>query len=150
MILLDTNVLVYTLNGTAAQHLSSRAVVQAAIDGQLPAILVPQVLLELFAVVTNPRRVLRPLDAAAAWDQVQILRANVPVLDLRADALDVLGELVRDRRPRGAAVYDLFLAAQMRTHGVETICTYNTADFVRVPGIEALTPDEVLARYRLR
>jgi predicted nucleic acid-binding protein len=57
----------------------------------------------------------------------------------------VLGELVVSRRPVGGAVYDLHLAAQMHSHGVDAVCTYNGQDFARVPGISAVTPAQVLA-----
>lgn len=145
MILLDTNVLVYALNADAPQHPASRAVVQAAFDRRLPGIIVPQVLVEFLAVVTSSRRVTRPLDPSRAWEQVAMFRANLPVLDLRLGALSVLGELMIAQPTTGRGVFDLFLAAQMRTHGVGTICTYNGSDFDQLPDVEAVTPDDALA-----
>lgn len=73
MILLDANVLVYAVNADAPQHSASRTVVRAAFDGQLPGVLVPQVLVEFLAVVANQRRVRYPLDPATAWEQMGIL-----------------------------------------------------------------------------
>jgi toxin-antitoxin system PIN domain toxin len=145
VILLDTDVLVYAVNADAPQHSSSQAVVQAAFDRHILAAVVPQILLEFLAVVTNPRRVTRPLDPARAWEQVEILRVNLPVLGLELDALTMLGELVIAHRPAGRGIFDLFLAAQMRTHGVRTICTYNGSDFDRLRDVEAVTPEEALA-----
>jgi toxin-antitoxin system PIN domain toxin len=145
VILLDTNVLVYAVNVDAPQHSSSLAVVQAAFDRHILAAVVPQILLEFLAVVTNPRRVTRPLDAAPAWDQVEILRANLPVLGLEPEALTTLGELVIAHRPAGRGIFDLFLAAQMRTHDIRIICTYNGSDFDRVRDVEAVTPEDALA-----
>ena len=146
MMLLDANVLVYAVNADSPQHVASRGVVDAALDGQVPGVLVPQVLLEFLAVVTHPHRVRRPLDPIRAWEQVATLRAGLPVLEVRPAALTVLGELVMARRPAGADIFDLSLVAQMRTHGVATICTYNRPDFARLTGVQALTPEEVLAR----
>jgi toxin-antitoxin system PIN domain toxin len=145
VILLDTNVLVYAVNADAPQHSSSQAVVQAAFERHILAAVVPQILLEFMAVVTNPRRVTRPLDPAQAWEQVEILRVNLPVLGLEPDALTMLGELVIAHRPAGRGIFDLFLAAQMRTHGVRTICTYNGSDFDRLHDVEVVTPEEALA-----
>jgi len=145
VILLDTNVLVYGVNADAPQHSSSQAVIQAAFDRHILAAVVPQILLEFLAVVTSPRRVIRPLDAAEAWEQVEILRVNLPVLGLEPEALTILGELVLAHRPAGRGIFDLFLAAQMRTHGIRTICTYNGSDFDRLRDVEALTPEEALA-----
>ena len=145
MILLDTNVLVYAVNADAPQHASSQALVQAAFDRRVHAALVPQILLEFLAIVTNPRRVTRPLDPGQAWEQVEILRVNLPVLGLEPEAVTILGELVIAHRPAGRGIFDLFLAAQMRTHVIRTICTYNTSDFDRLRDVEALTPDDALA-----
>lgn len=150
MILLDANVLVYAIDTDSPRHLASRAVVQAAFDGRLPAVLVPQVLLEFLAVATHPRRVRHPLGPALAWEQVLALRARLPVLELQQGALTVLGELLAAHPTIGSDIFDLFLIAQMRTHRITTVCTYNGPDFARAPGVEALTAEELLARYALR
>ncbi len=149
MILLDSNVLVYATAADAPQHPPSHAVVEAALDGRLPAVLIHQVLLEFMAVATHPRRVEHPLDPQTAWQQVIALQAHLPLLELRPMALGLLGELVLAHRPAGSDVFDLFLVAQMRTHGVTALCTYNTRHFARIPTIETLTPEDVLARYGL-
>lgn len=146
MILFDANVLVYATNADAPQHGPSHTVVRAALDGRVAGVLVPQVLLEFFAVVTHRLRVRRPLDASRAWEQVAALRASLPVLEVRPEALTILGELVLAGQPEGGAIFDLFLIAQMRTHGVGTICTYSAADFAGRPGILALRPEDVLSR----
>jgi predicted nucleic acid-binding protein len=144
VILLDTNVLVYAVNADSPQYSASRAMVQAALDRRLAGVLVPQILLEFFAVTTNSRRVTRPLGSEQAWEQVAMLRANLPVLDLRPTAFTILGELVAARRSTGRSIFDLFLAAQMRIHGVRSICTYNGSDFGQLPDIEAVTPEDAL------
>lgn len=144
---MDANVLVYAINTVAPQHGASRALVRAALDGRVPGVLVPQVLLECFATVSSPRRIPSPVDAPEAWRWVEILRTGLPILELRPEALTLLGQLLASRPVRGSGIFDLFLAAQMRSHGISTICTYNVRDFDRLPGIEALTPEELLARY---
>jgi predicted nucleic acid-binding protein len=123
--------------------------VEGTLNGSLPGVLVPQVLLEFLAVVTHPRRIAHPLDADRAWEEVEALRASVPLLELLPASLSVLGELITRHRPAGGRLFDLFLAAQMRTHGVATICTYNGSHFAGIAGVEALTPEEVLSRHQL-
>ncbi len=66
MILPDANVLVYALNEDAVEHRDSRAVVDAALEGVLPRVLVPQVLVEAYAVLTDARRVRKPLEPEVA------------------------------------------------------------------------------------
>lgn len=45
----------------------------------------------------------------------------------------------------GRQVYDARLAAVMRAHGIDRILTFNTADFLRYPGITAVHPRDVVA-----
>ncbi len=61
MILLDTNVLVYAINEDSPQHPKAPAAVTVALEGAIPGVLVPQVLLEAFAVLTDRRSVKQPL-----------------------------------------------------------------------------------------
>jgi uncharacterized protein len=149
MILLDANVLVYAVNQAAPQHPTSLAVVQAAVDDRVPGVLVPQVLLEFWATVTNPRRIQKPLEPVRAWEAVDDFRAGIEVLEVLAEALALLGGLVRRYRPTGAQLFDLYLVAQMQSHGVPRICTYNVDDFDAIAGVEILTPEDVAARYEI-
>jgi toxin-antitoxin system PIN domain toxin len=147
--LLDTNVLVYAINADAPKHETSHSLVETAVAGGVAAVLVPQVLLEFLAVVTSARRVSRPLDTRRAWEHVAALRSRLPVLDVKPAALTVFGELITSRRPAGRAIFDLFLAAQMRTYNVGVICTYNVADFATFPHLEVITPENALERNGL-
>lgn len=101
--------------------------------------------MEFLAVTTNARRVVEPIDLPTAWRQIQRFRANFTVLNLEPADLDLLGLLLQSNSRSGQRVYDLFLVAQMQTHGITQICTYNTRDFAGIPSIEALTPEQVLA-----
>jgi predicted nucleic acid-binding protein len=47
-------------------------------------------------------------------------------------------------RVSGVQVHDTRLAAAMYVHGVKQILTFNTRDFTRFTGIEALLPKDVL------
>ena len=145
MILLDANILVYSINERAPQNTPAVHLIVAAQERRFPAVLVPQTILEFIATVTNPRRVSDPLSFAAVRETIDLLLDKVPVLPVESSALSRLADLL-DSYPRtGSRIYDLFLVAQMQTHGISQICTYNVRDFSGLPGIEALTPDHVLA-----
>jgi len=146
LILLDTNILVYALNENAVQHGACFKLLEAAVNGQFPAVLVPQVLLECYSVVTSPRRVPNPLRPRQILAEMRIWRTTIPTLEVRTEALAELDHLAGATQRPGAEVYDLFLVAQMRTHRVREICTVNLRDF-RIPGIRAYLPEQTLARY---
>ena len=143
MILLDANILVYALITSAPQHAACMAVVTAALAGRIPGVTFPQTLLEFWSVITSPRRVQRPLNPLRAWERVNALRSGLQLLDLHPEAFLLMDRLVAERRPTGRQIFDLFLIAQMRTHGVTMICTYNTSDFTGFAGIEALTAEDL-------
>lgn len=147
MILLDTNVVVYTLDRSSPQHRDCRRLLELVQAGRVAATLLPQVFVECYSVLTSARRVASPLPAEQARAALGVLRRVLDVKPVPAGALPELDRLLA-RHPRlGAEVFDLFLVAQMRCLGIEDVCTYNVADFV-LPGIRALTPPQVLAAHR--
>jgi len=145
LILVDTNVLVYAVNLDAPGHAASRALVEATGEKKVAGVLFPQILLEFFAIVTDHRRVEKPLDPQIAWEQVEAFRTIFPVLDGGPKSLDLLGGLVR--KTKGADIFDAFLVAQMKANGISNLCTYNKKDFLKFSGIAVQTPEEVLSAF---
>jgi predicted nucleic acid-binding protein len=146
VILLDANVLVYALDATSPMHTPSLAVLTAAVNGRVPALLVPQVLLECYSAATRGPHGVQPGDMLA---QLAFWRTHIPVLDVKAEVMEEFNRVVSHTPRAGGAVYDLFLVAQMRSHGVREICTYNIRDF-QLPGVRAYTPQQTLTRHRGR
>ena len=58
--LLDTNVSVYAADAGSPFHDAARQLRDRGGRGEIPLVVSPQVLLEFFAVITNPRRVHAP------------------------------------------------------------------------------------------
>ncbi|CAM3365178.1 PIN domain-containing protein [Hydrogenibacillus schlegelii] len=145
MILIDTNVLVYAIDELAPQHAPSRKLIENARQGHIKAVLVPQVLLEFYAVVTG-KRVLTPLAPGTALEQIKAFRLSLPVLEVQEDALEWFAKMISERpNMRGGEVFDAWLVAQMKSLGISVICTYNTKDFVGFTGIVAHPPEELLS-----
>ncbi|HHX27945.1 MAG TPA: PIN domain-containing protein [Firmicutes bacterium] len=148
MIVFDTNVLIYAITEGDPHHQSSRRLVNAVVEGVMPAGVFLQNLLEFFAVVTNPRRVARALTSEEALLEIANLRATFQVISPRDTSLDFLSGLVDSTGTTGPHVFDAFIAAQMKDAGIDTICTYNGQDFAPFP-VRAVTPEEVLGSYGL-
>lgn len=143
MILVDTNVLVYAVNLDAPQHKPSRALLEAVQEKRVAGVLVPQILLEFYAIVTDPRRVSNPLVPETAWEQINAFRTAFLVLDTGLKALDAQKEI--GIKSKGADIFDAFLAAQMKVNGISVLCTYNKKDFSKFTGILAQTPEDILS-----
>lgn len=54
-------------------------------------------------------------------------------------------QIVRDHRVQGVKVYDACLVATMSVYAVESLLTFNAADFKRYSNIAALHPSSLLA-----
>jgi predicted nucleic acid-binding protein len=145
VILLDSNVLIYSLDPKSKHGAASRAVVTAALHGKFEAVLVPQILLEFYSVVTSARRVASPISPGAALDQIEDFTSAIPLREATARCLVEWLRMSRQAGRAGSATYDLYLIAQMRVHGVEEVCTQNVDDFM-AEGVGAITPDDLARR----
>lgn len=144
MIALDTNVLVYAVAEDDPHHVSSRRLLDAVVAGLVSACVFPQILLEFYAVATDPRRMTRPLTVAQAVMEMANLRAVLPVVMPKENSLDRVFELAASSHTRAAGIFDVFLVAQLLEDDIATICTYNTRDFAAFP-VSAATPEEILS-----
>jgi predicted nucleic acid-binding protein len=141
--LVDT--LVYAVFANAPQHTASRALIDRAKAPHAGLCVLPQILAEFFAVVTNPKRVSPVRTSAEALQAVEQFLAlpGLTVLPLPTDVVTRWVQLARAKPVQKGEIFDLQAAAAMLSHGVKTVYTYNTADFQGIPGITALEPPAV-------
>jgi len=142
--LLDTNVL---LRGLDRSHPKSRVVRRAIIAlrrQQNELCLVPQNLIEFWAVAT------RPVDAnglgmSTDWAAAQLGRMKhfFSVLPDTASALPEWERLVTKHQVVGKKAHDARLVAAMSVHGVPHILTFNGADFSRYAGVTVIEPQSL-------
>jgi toxin-antitoxin system PIN domain toxin len=140
--LLDANILVHAANGASPVHQAAKRLRDQAVAGDVQACLTPQVLWEFYAVITNPRRVDRPLSPPVARQEVQayMQAERIPLLvPTRSTMTRVLGLLAR-YPVTGLRIFDLFLVATMLDHGVRQVYTENVDDFRPFEGIATINP----------
>ena len=130
-ILLDTNILVHSFNKASPHQKRASDVIEKALHREIEAYISPQTLYEFFAVVTNPRRVERPLSPEEAanicldlWESREIEKAN-PKLTAPREVF----EMVEESKLSGSRVFDCLLAITAKQNGVEMIYTENVDDF---------------------
>jgi uncharacterized protein len=114
--LVDTNVLVYALDADAAQHASSRALLEAGRAGSVTLYVTSQIICEFYSVVTNPRRVAKPRSYADALAAISSLLGFLRVLPVPAHTVEELIRLVRRQPVTGGDIFDLqILRTQVRS-----------------------------------
>ena len=138
--IVDTNVLIYALDTVAPQHTAALALLDAAREDAATLFVTSQILCEFYAVVTNPRRVARPRDAAEALTVLSEILAFLHVLPIPAGTIDRLLDLLRRRPVTGSDVFDLQIVATMQANDVQRIYTFNTADFDVFTELSVVTP----------
>ncbi|MCL1966235.1 MAG: type II toxin-antitoxin system VapC family toxin [Candidatus Bathyarchaeota archaeon] len=130
-ILLDTNILVYAYNKSSPNQKVAASIIKKSIQGELEAYITSQVLYEMFAVITNPKRVEKPLpieDAAELciklWECNEIKKINPS----RVTPIEVF-KLAKSLKLCKAKVFDCCLAVAAKENGIDTIYTENVDDF---------------------
>lgn len=140
--LLDSNILVYANNVDSPFHTPCKKLVEGAINRRFPAYIAHQNLLELYAVVTDKRRVENPLapEDATSLINFYLTARNISVLYPSPATFCVLEKLIKDHRPLSHAIFDLVLVALMIENGITTIHTANTRHFSNFKEITAVSP----------
>jgi predicted nucleic acid-binding protein len=139
---LDTNVLIYALYADAEYHRAARLLVDQAGSEDAALCFTPQILAELYAVITNPRRVTEAKSPEAVLEVITNLIA-MPGLTLLPFPLDLVSRwtaLLRQHPVSGRKVFDVQLIATLLANGVKKLYTFNRIDFEPFAEIEVLTP----------
>lgn len=142
MFVVDSNVLVYSVNAEAPENARCRALLEGWRAGPEPWGTTWSVLYEFVRVATHLRVFKVPLRAEQAWTVVDAICAS-PGFRVLVET-DRHAELARRTLSEvpllsGNVFHDVHTAVVMREHGVRRIWTRDT-DFHRFPFLEAVDP----------
>jgi predicted nucleic acid-binding protein len=142
--LADTNVLLRSIQNTdPMRDLAARAIETLLNRGETVCVL-PQNLIELWAVATRP--VVNNglgLSAEAAAQELEKLKQ---ILALRLDLPAIFLEwerLVAQHKVMGKQAHDTRIVAAMNVHGIMNLLTFNTGDFKRFTHISVFHPVDI-------
>ena len=142
--LVDTNILLRTLQ---PHHPLYDAVEHALeiLPGQGRNLcLVPQNCVELWAVATRPTdQNGLGFSISEASEELARIKAIFSMLPETRDIYPAWERLVTEYGVSGKKTHDARLVAAMQVHGLSAILTFDTDDFQRYTGIEAVHPDDV-------
>ncbi|MEK6701388.1 MAG: type II toxin-antitoxin system VapC family toxin [Planctomycetota bacterium] len=140
-VVLDTNVI---LRASQPMHTHAKPAFESMkrlTDARHELCIVPQVLYEFWVVATRPATENGlGLPVAQADAEVSRLLGLLTFLDDAKDLFRRWRALVTERQVQGKAAHDARIVAAMSLHGVDTILTFNRADFERYPGIVVMSP----------
>jgi predicted nucleic acid-binding protein len=140
--LVDTNVLLRTVDPAHLQHALAAAHLRACRLAAYELCVVPQVHYEFWVVAT--RAVAQNgLGMTTAEATAQLAKLGPPLFRLLRDERAIYDEgreVVARHQAQGKQAHDARLVAAMRRHGITYLVTFNTTDFQRYPGITLLDP----------
>ena len=147
--LVDTSCLLRLSGENDPREAATQMAMDNLTDKGMTLVVAPQNFVEFRGVATRPAAVnglgLPPDAVEAELDRFSLLFPLLPEDGFYPHWRD----LCRQAGVSGKQVHDTRLVAVCIASGVQTILTWNPADFVRfipfVPGLVVLTPDQVLA-----
>ncbi|WP_448169554.1 type II toxin-antitoxin system VapC family toxin [Leptolyngbya iicbica] len=83
--------------------------------------------------------------ASHAEDAITQLLNRFPLLEDGPEIFVIWQQLVSTQNIVGKRAHDARIAAAMLTHGITHLLTFNTQDFMQVPGITVAAPQSVMA-----
>ena len=141
-ILIDTNVLVYVHQALSPFHTRSKALLEKGLREETSLCVCPQVLIEFYSVITNPKRVTNPVasDKAVLEIAKYFKSRKIAKIYPKEDTLKRTIELIKNYPVTQMDVFDLQLVATMLSNGVKRLSTFNVGDFEMFKEIEVTTP----------
>ncbi len=143
-ILVDTNVLVRSVERGHSLMRIARDATQHLYGQGHELCVAPQIISEFWNVCTRPHKMNGLGNDIAATDRLVLrIEALFTLLPDSPGAYRLWRELVVFHEVRGAKVHDARLVALANAQGVESILTFNTADFKRYSSIKAIDPSSL-------
>ena len=140
--LFDSNILVYANNMDSPFHEPSKKLVEEVLNCRFKGVIAHQNLLELYAVVTDKRRVEKPLTPECAKKLIDFYLSarNISIIYPSPATFSILGKLIEKYAPTSHGIFDFVLVALMIEHNIKTIITANISHFSNFGEITAVSP----------
>lgn len=135
----DSNVLICTHNKSCPLHKISQNLIKQAIKGKIKAVLAQQNLLEFFSVITDSRRVDKPIPTKEAISLVkEYLNSPFRIINPLEKTIKILLSLIANLNVKDGRIFDSYLVATMLSNKVSSIITANTTDFESFSGVKVI------------
>lgn len=150
-ILVDTNVLLRVAQTGSADHIAAKAALLALQSRDEELCLVPQIIYEYWVVATRPTLANGlGMSVVQAEQAVKMLLADFSLHRDERGVFDHWQALVTTHDVKGKNAHDARLVAAMLRHRLTRVLTFNTSDFSRFNGIEAVSPANLVGNSSAR
>lgn len=141
---IDTNVLLRSIQPAHPMHPAAVEALQTLGDGGARLVIFPQVVYEFWVVATRPAAENGlGMTTDEAESNVDSLLRLFTLLNDTAEVFEHWRTLVKSHDVKGKPAHDARMVAAMLAHGIDTIITFNGADFARYASIQVKSPDSI-------
>ena len=140
--LIDSNILVFSHNIASPFQERAKELLFLVLNGEIKGVLSPQNLLEFYSVITNPKRVEKPLliaDVSFLVDEY-LTSGDISFIYPKEGTSSRAFSLARKYQIRKADIFDTYLIATMLDNDVKIIYTDNDKHFRIFEEIKVINP----------
>jgi predicted nucleic acid-binding protein len=127
-LLIDTNILIYTVDEKSVFNTRARQILQ---DPGVSIFITTKSISEFFAVCTKLK-----YKQEIILGFYNELKNNTSILFPNENSLDIFETIFNKYKPVGNRVFDMEIVSIMLANGITKIATFNTKDFIAVNEIE--------------
>ncbi len=140
--MIDTNILAYANNKDSDFHTTCKVIVEKAINGEIKAVIAVQNLIELYAVITDKKRVERPLSPSKAGELIDFYKRadNIRIIAPTVHTIDTIIKLIGKSSPKAQSIFNCLLVATMLDNGVHEVYTSDSEDFKHFDSVKIINP----------
>ena len=143
--LFDTNIFLRLSDRISANYALARDATYILIEQGHKCCLTSQIIIEFWVVATRPTEV-----NGLGWtpertkNQINQFLTRFTVLEETPEIFTLWFQLVTDYNIKGKRTHDIRLLAVMKAHSITHLLTFNPDDFVPLPNIIILQPQDLL------
>lgn len=150
-VFIDTNIFLYAADSSSVFNSKAKNILEKAAVGEFEAVITPQIIFELYSVLTNKKRLenfYSPSEANTFIEAtVSFIKAKYLFFDTTAFA--IVKTILTSGKVKDRQVFDAAIVAVMLSNGVKKIYTANSKDFISLSSdIEVVNPFKPLAKGR--
>jgi len=123
-------------------HAACKFIVEKAVTGEIKTAIAVQNIIELYAVITDKRRVEHPLSPMKAKELIEFYNGNdnIQIIAPLPKTIDTIAALIEKYRPKSQSIFDYLLVATIIDNGIHGIYTANSEHFKHFDSIIVVNP----------
>lgn len=140
---LDTNILIYSLDRKSRYYQKSRHIISLVKTDYIQGFVTDKNFYEFYAVLSNLTKKKMLISESEFKNTIQIFRDifKNKIITAKPETLNLTLDLMNnlDSSKSGKYIHDVVSAAICISHSIDSFITYNTKDFVGIPGLRVAT-----------